>query len=185
MSIPMENIDRDVHDPDREQKIVLQWWSETIGDKDAAAGPRAELRRAGTLEEVIFVPLFHDLRRRLAGTRWRSVDRLALAAGVLARVREHDGSTAFAVQMAARRAGGPDKAARVSPSRFRRLLRTGDDAEDLERLFEQLRRVISLLDGRVNVTDLATSLYWWNADTRKRWALAYYEHVDERALKNE
>ena len=185
MSTPMENMSADAHDKDHEQKVVLQWWSETIGDKNAATGPRAELRRAGTLEEVVFVPLYHDLRRRLAGTRWRSVDRIAMVAGVLARVREHDGGAGFADQMAAPRAGATARTPRVSPSRFRRLLRIGDEAEDLERLFEQVRRVVSLLNGRVNVTDLAASLYWWNAETRKRWALAYYEHVDERALKTE
>ncbi len=185
MSTPMASIDTDVHDKDREQKIVLQWWSETIGDREAPAGLRAELRRARTLEEVVFVPPYHDLRRRLAGTRWRSIDRIALVAGVLAWVREHDGGAAFAAQMAAPRAGATATAPRVSPSRFRRLLRTGDDVEDLERLFEQVRRVVSLVDERANVTDLARSLYWWNAETRKRWALEYYEHVDERTLKQE
>ncbi|NOZ77780.1 MAG: hypothetical protein GXP48_01115, partial [Acidobacteria bacterium] len=105
-----------------EESSVLAWWHEVIGDKNAPAGPRAELRRARTLEEVVFVPAFHDLRRRLAGTEWRTVDRLALVAGVLAHVRENDHSKTFAAHMGTPKPGG-SKTPLVSPPRFRRLLR--------------------------------------------------------------
>ncbi len=165
-----------------ERHIVLRWWSECIGDRAAPAGPRAELRRARTIEEVVFVPLFHDLRRRLMTTGWRMTDRLALVAGVLARVGEHDGASAFPSQMAVLAEGSRNRP-RVTPSRFRRILRLGD--EDRDELFLQIRRIVALLNGKVNVGDLADSLYWWNERTRKSWALKYYEHVDERALRNE
>ncbi len=171
--------------------IVLEWWRETIASPEAPSGPRAELRRVRSLEEVVFTPPYHDLRRRLRGTRWRNVDRLAvdrlaLVAGTLAQVREHDPSRSFAAQMATTADGGGSRTRpRVAPSRFRRLLRLGDRAEDLEQLFQQIRRIIALLDHRANVTDLANNLYWWNPDTRKRWALDYYDHVDERALESE
>jgi CRISPR system Cascade subunit CasB len=160
------------------QQRVLSWWRESIANEHAPTGPRAELRKARTLEEVVFVPLFHDLRRRLGATGWRRTDRLALVAGVLTHVRGDDNSTSFASQMS----GNPPV---VKPPRFRRLLRFGDGLEDLEQVFLMTRRVVSLLDRRANVTDLARSLYWWNAETRKRWALDYYEHVNERSLKSD
>jgi len=166
---------------DQPESIVLQWWREAIADKKALTGPRAELKRARSLEEVVFTPLFHEVRRRLSRTRWRSIERLALVAGVLARVKEHDPSASFARQMAASEPGAGTRP-KVPPSRFRRLLRTGDEPEELERLLEQVRRIIGLLEGRVNVQNLARSLYFWGSGTRKRWALDYYEHVDEHAL---
>ncbi len=186
MNAPIESPGVEAGGANGEEQIVLEWWQENIEDRRAPAGPRAELRRARTLEEVVFVPLYHDLRRRLGHTGWRRTDRLALVAGVLAQIREHDGAPRFAAQMAASRPGASTKKTPVvSPSRFRRLLRIGDQPEDLEQLFQQVRRMIALLDKRANVTDLARSLYWWNAETRKQWALAYYEKVDERALKNQ
>jgi len=165
-----------------EEEIVLRWWRETIGEKTAPSGPRAELRRARTIEEVVFAPLYHDLRHRLRDTRWRSVDRLALVAGVLAQVREDDGSRKFVEQMAAP-VDGSKNHPRIAPSRFRRILRLGD--EDRDELFQQVRRVITQVAGRANAADLAKSLYWWSTKIRKQWALDYYEHVDERALKND
>lgn len=167
------------------EAVVLDWWRSTIASEKAAAGPRAELRQAKTLEEVVFVPLFHDLRHRLATTRWHSIGRLALVAGVLAHVREHDSSKPLAAQMAAPRAGSAAGGPRVAPSRFRRLLRLRESEEDLEHLFQLGRRALALLDRRANVMDLAKSLYWWNANTRKRWAIGYYDHVNERSLKND
>jgi CRISPR system Cascade subunit CasB len=171
-----------IDDERNERDIVFRWWKESIGDRSAPAGPRAELRRARTIEEVVFVPLFHDLRRRLAATGWRMTDRLALVAGVLAHVREHDGASVFPSQVAASAEGSRNRP-RVAPSRFRRILRLGD--EDRDELFLQIRRVVALLDGRGNVSDLAESLYWWNERTRKGWALKYYDHVDERAMSKE
>lgn len=168
-----------------EPEIVLAWWRETIADRAAPTGPRAELRRARTLEEVFFAPLFHELRRRLSGTGWRDPLRLALVAGVLAHVKEHahrdarGGEAPFARQMAA--AAGPGDRPRVSPARFRRLLRVGDAPEDRETLFQLVRRAVRLMDGTVNVTSLAESLYWWGPEVRKRWALEYYQVVNERA----
>ncbi|HOC44465.1 MAG TPA: type I-E CRISPR-associated protein Cse2/CasB [Thermoanaerobaculales bacterium] len=162
----------------RPEEIVRDWWRECIAAGAAPAGPRAELRRARTLDEVVFVPLFHDLRRRLAWTTWTRVDRLALVAGILSRVAADDVSVAFPSQMTKPRPGSASP--RVAPARFRRLLRIGDEPGDATHLFELMRRVISLLDGNANVADLAISLYWWNARTRRNWALAYYEKVNER-----
>ncbi len=171
-----------------EEEIVFAWWRETISSRDAPTGPRAELRRAQTPEEVFLVPLFPDLRARLAGTRWSWTERLALVAGVLAHVEAHrdrDESghpRTFARQMAAPRPGGGAQQPRISPARFRRLLRVADD--DLETLFQLVRRAVRLLDGEANVTDLASSLYWWGPDVRKRWALDYYALVDERQQRS-
>ena len=70
------------------QQIVTAW-HEGLTDP-SRRGPRAELRRAKTLEEVVFTPAFHDLRRRLSGTRYGSVSQLALVAGIVAGVDRLD-----------------------------------------------------------------------------------------------
>ncbi|NOZ94405.1 MAG: hypothetical protein GXP47_06670 [Acidobacteria bacterium] len=78
---------------------------------------------------------------------------------------------------------GGSKTPLVSPPRFRRLLRIGEESEDLEQLFQQIGRVIALLGHTVNVTDLAKNLYKWDAGIRKQWALDYYEQLDKKKLK--
>jgi CRISPR system Cascade subunit CasB len=165
------------------ERVVMRWWSAGISDRRAPAGPRAELRRARTVEEVFFAPLFHELRHELSSTGWTRPDRLALVAGVLAHVRDLDASKGIASQMAAPRSGGAEP--RVAPTRFRRLLRLRESGEELDQLFNQLRRALALLDHRANVADLARSCYWWGPETRRRWSLKYYELVNERSLKND
>lgn len=160
-------------EPRSEAEVVRGWWEQTI----TQPGPRAELRRAKSIDEVFFAPAFHDLRLRLAGTRWTNAERIALIAAVLARAKKHvtaerDGRRlGVACQMAQRRKGS--EAARVSDLRFRRLLKTHDQ----ERLFGLMPRIVALLDGTVDVEDLAKRLYWWNQRSRREWALEYYEHA--------
>jgi CRISPR system Cascade subunit CasB len=71
---------------------------------------------------------------------------------------------------------GSDKAT-VSELRFRRILAI----DDLDDLYSQLRRAISLLDGTANLVDLARVLFRWRPiaeqnpyDPRKNWAYDYY-----------
>jgi CRISPR system Cascade subunit CasB len=66
------------------------------------------------------------------------------------------------------RKAGDDRLA-VSELRFLRLL----DARDIEALYDSLRRVLPLMDGRVDVLALTNDLLQWGEQVKKRWAYAY------------
>jgi CRISPR system Cascade subunit CasB len=93
---------------------------------------------------------------------------------VLAHVRA-DAESADGFRPAAARAVGrasleDEDSAKMSVLRFRRLLSARDEAE----LAQQMRRLVALADGRVNVGDLAASLFFWGDKVRQRWTFEYY-----------
>jgi CRISPR system Cascade subunit CasB len=88
--------------------------------------------------------------------------------GLLAHVKTDDQNRSFAEAMGTKKQGSDQPI--VSDLRFRRILRV----EDQDELYTTMIRVIRMLDGNVNVTDLATSVFFWNEQTRKRWASLYY-----------
>lgn len=147
------------------ESVVLRWWEGLKENK----GGRAMLRRAHSLSEVLFVPAYHDLLRRLKKTGWYSETRVALIAGVLAHVKDHDPSAVFAAQLAAPKEGRDNP--RFSDKRFRRLVQNQTHDE----LFNPVIRAVRQIDGRANVADLANGLYWWNDRVRREWIFAYYE----------
>lgn len=146
-----------------EQQAVLEWWQALQDNK----GGRAELRRAKELEQVFFLPEFYNLYNRLTPMQWRSREKLALLAGVLAHVRT-EAVQSVAEQMAS--SGKSGSKAVLSGLRFRRLLRH----ETPQELYGPMIRVIRLLDKKINIADLAQSLYWWNSRTKMNWSMAYY-----------
>ncbi|WP_446011406.1 type I-E CRISPR-associated protein Cse2/CasB [Candidatus Electrothrix sp.] len=148
-----------------EQQAVLEWWQALQDNK----GGRAELRRAKELEQVFFSPEFYSLYNRLAPLQWRSREKLALLAGVLAHVRTHTAAQSVAKQMAS--PGKSGSKAVLSGLRFRRLLKH----ETAEELYGPMIRVIRLLDKKINIADLAQSLYWWNSRTKMDWSMRYYK----------
>jgi len=156
-------------DGDDSSHLLLTWWQ---GLRDEP-GDRAILRRAASPVDVVFCPAFHRLIGRLRTEGYPLGNDgsagVAVVAGLAAHVREHAAGSSLARQMAGPRAVG--SGARVSGLRFRRLLAVSDRAE----LYPLLIRVVRLLDGRVDVPDLARSAFWWNQRTRKRWAYDYYD----------
>ena len=165
----------DVAQDEQTPEEIILGWHKGLQDNP---GRRAELRRAKTLEEVFFAPAYHDLRLRLAHTRWRDPLRIALIAAVAVRVKDHVPAThgeravGAAFQMAQRRKGSDT--ARVSDLRFRRLLATREP----DKLFQTVPRFVALVDGRIDLADVATRLYFWNNPrTRRAWALEYYEYA--------
>lgn len=156
-------------------QICLDWWTE-LEDR---TGDRAVLRRAGTLNEVIFQPGFHVLRHKLKDAGWRSkycTDRLAAIAGVLAHVRNAADERTQPLSMAAAM-GRPVKDSERSPLsglRFRRLLQ----ADSVQELFRPMIRAIRLLESQnvnIPVMGLSRDLYWWNDRVKRDWAFAYYD----------
>ena len=141
--------------------IILSWWSGLENDR----GGRAGLRRAHNLTEVAFIEAYHRLYNQM---RFSDREALALAAGVCAHVKTHNAGK-FAEQMAA---GDKPK---VNGLRFRRLLAITDRNE----LYHMMVRVIRLLDGTVDVCDLAKTVYGWNENTKKRLAYDYYAKAND------
>ena len=148
-----------------ELAALLEWWHEL----ENLRGDRAALRRASGTVQVMFNPAFHRLWRKLKNTRWKNAERVALIAALAARVKAHDPTAPFASQL------GTVPVSRDKPKlsglRFRRLIQNTDHEE----LLPVCSRAIALLDGKVNLIDLAESVYWWNDRTRKQWAFDYYD----------
>jgi CRISPR system Cascade subunit CasB len=164
------------HKTDHPSYVILQdWWQALENDR----GGRAALRRAATLTEVMLCPAFHrllnDLRQAGYAVPESRYPKLAAIAGLAARVRAET-DDGLAKRMGTPKSGG-DKAA-VSELRMRRLLA----CDDLEELYTLLRRALSLLDDRANLTDLAAVVWHWTPmdekranDPRRRMAYDYYE----------
>lgn len=149
-----------------ELQALVTWWQALNENR----GDRAELRRCGSLAEVVFTPAYHRLRHVLCRYGTVHDDGLALVVGLAARVKSNVVDNAVAEQMAT---GKTDGSARVSGLRFRRLLKV----KEQEELFTSMTRIIALLGGMVNLQSLAQSVYRWNdpyADIRKKWAFDYY-----------
>ena len=144
-------------------QILTEFWQGLEEDK----GSRAQLRRCKTPEEVVMVPAFHRLCRRvrplMKGERDGWEMRMAAIAGLLAHVRTLDSRKTLAEQMAV----GDTPA--VSELRFRRLLQ-----RNREEFYGALMRTLGLLDKKANPFDLARSVYYWGDSERKRWAFAYF-----------
>ena len=141
---------------------VLKWWLGLENDR----GGRAELRRAHNPTEVVFLPAYQRLNAML---NLPDKEALACVAGVCAHVKNHvDGE--FTGYMSK-----GDKPI-VSPRRFRRLLAINDRTE----LYHAMIRVVRLLGGKVNVVDLAKTVYWWNEGTKKQLAYDYYANANTK-----
>lgn len=154
-------------DKDSPELQALDAWWRSLDDN---RGDRAELRRCGTLAEVVFTPAYHRLRQSVCRSGAVHDDGLALVAGLVARVKNNAMDHTVAGQMAT---GKSDGSARVSGLRFRRLLKV----KEREDFFTAMGRVIALLGGTVNLQSLAKSAYFWNDITRKQWAFEYYSQA--------
>ncbi|MCW3476875.1 type I-E CRISPR-associated protein Cse2/CasB [Limobrevibacterium gyesilva] len=155
--------------------IAAAWWRD-LQPCDEAGKPRrgdraalARLRRCATVMEAAGEPAAIALCRRLGGTEC-DLGRAALIAAVLAHVRDNVGGLPVARQVGVQQDG---KAA-ISDLRFRRLLQADTDDEQLI----GFRRLVALAGHKLNVADLAASLWRWNDKQRRRWIYAYHEAPD-------
>ena len=155
---------------------VVTWWA-TVKSPHSS-GDRAMLRRSRSPDEVALQAAYYtllesvlelddtDMIRKLAPYR------LPLIAGVLAHVKEDNSKCPIAKAMGMKKKGSDRPV--ISDLRFSRILRTEDSAE----LYITMIRVIKMLDYKVDVRDVITSLFFWNEQTRKRWASQYYLQKD-------
>lgn len=151
---------------------IKEWWGKLN------PGQRAILRRARNSDQVAFEQTYFTLLNKLrslenpvAITRSLSWN-LPIVAGVLAHVRIDIDDSHQSVPKSMRGSGSN---AVVSDLRFRRLLRVEDQTE----LYNMMIRMIHMLGNKANVVNLAESLFFWNDQTRKRWASEYYLSYDQ------
>ncbi|MFC1752871.1 type I-E CRISPR-associated protein Cse2/CasB [Thermoproteota archaeon] len=154
-----------------ESDIVFHWWQNLEQER----GDRAKLRRAGSLSEICFIPVFHDLYRQLKDANYFKDKNIALVAGVLSHIRVNS-DIEFPHELALKKVHSDSPV--VSGLRFQRLIKN----ETPEELFHSIIRVIHLLGNKANVRELAESLYWWNEKARIKWAFKYYEkaHISKK-----
>jgi len=151
-------------------EALLKWWDQ-LQDR---SGDRAELRRAQTVEGVVLLPVFQRACVRFAPYFRHERDdswqlRLAAILGLLAHVRQHNPEQSLAIQMA----GNPPV---VSELRFRRLIQ-----RDRADLYISMIRILRMLGNKANLNDLATSVYYWGDDVKRRWAFDYFPNTPDNA----
>lgn len=168
-------------DDDAVARVLHAWWREVTQDRSsgAARAARAILRRAHDVTAATLTEPYQQLFRRLRDAGWaqqdaRANDVLAAIAGLLVHVEVDAGGAKLAAAMG-RCPAGSDRPA-VSELRLRRLL----DADDLDTLFNGLRRALPLMGSGVPVYALAKDLLRWARPrqrdaVRKRWAYDYYD----------
>lgn len=166
-------------------KVAAEWWRGMNFDESGrrAGGARraalAELRRAGGPIEALLVPAAVDLCRKLRreADYWNP-DRVAALAVALANLKPELGNLSADLRLPevfGRNSIDDDqkenRAGRrpLSEARFRRLLQT-EEAE----LLDAFRRLVRLLDGRVEPESLARAILHWGDQTRQRWVFGYY-----------
>lgn len=179
---------RDVPSAERDERrrIVLRWWQalqplrldgtpNPTGDR----GALARLRRAATPLDILDEGAVFDLHRRLRFGRGKSDETLvhvAIAASVLARLREHDPSRKPARAAGRERFSDRDlETAALSPGRLRRLLA----ARDPEEVHRQMRRLVDLCGTKLDVGALGVLILDWfdeerGRKARTRFAYDYY-----------
>ncbi len=156
---------------------VTDWWREMQPASEREGQPNrrgelAELKRCKTLAEIVLVPRFQILRRKLQAAGYGNLPACAAIGGVLAHVETHNGEHAFATWLVLPKVKGGTP--RVSELRFRRLLK----AKSHDELFIDLVRILSLADNTAPVAQLAYDIYYWGDQTRCKWTFDYYDALD-------
>lgn len=194
-----------------QRETVRAWWKalqpQAIDQpRDAAKqgrfrfdrGDRAQLRRASEADDLLMARAANELCHALyPQTRaedeshgeldMATFERVALAAGVLAHVKDDvgDGKT-LASRLSARE--GTEGRAAMSDIRFKRLLKTSS----VDDLYLQLVRAVKLGKGTADVAQLADDVLTWLAQAHRtrveparsvklHWAHDYYLNAKERA----
>lgn len=147
-------------------KPLLHWWQGLEEDRAS----RAVLRRCATLDQVTLSDAYQRFYRYMLACGWPENasgwqrDKLAAIAGLLAHIKTDD-TQRLPIKMSELAGDRP----LVSELRFRDLLKV----ETTDDLFISLRRSLPLMGYQASIEQLAHDVYWWNDDTKKRWAYSY------------
>lgn len=160
--------------PDAVGKVFFTWWRKISSDQAQGAlkADRAVLRRAGSLTAVACTPAYQRIYREMAASNenkpWQPYqqERIAALVALAAHVKETN-----LMSLPQAMSYDPEKLGRnpVSELRFRRLL----DSPDTESLFNGIRRILPLIDHRVNPSRLADDIFSWGDAVKKTWAYSY------------
>jgi CRISPR type I-E-associated protein CasB/Cse2 len=165
---------------DAPEAAILRSWHRGLLTQPRR-GDRAQLKRAGTIEEAATAPAFHDLLRRLGvapaadlRTDPRSLTALAALAALAAGVKDSDAAVPSARLGSTLAQGRKGSAApRVSAARFRRLL----ESEEIDERFAVLRRLLPLVERQVDLVELAAAICDWSPRRRRQLAYDYYANA--------
>lgn len=152
---------------------AVAWWKSVSPKEgfDSHKGDRAELRRCHSTEEVMYVPLYHELLKRTQADYENHdlLQSLAAVAWVLSWV-DGESETKFAAQLAQTKPV-------FQTIRFRRLL----ECAGWNELALQLIRALRFTKQTANPEDLISSILKWNlsGSVKENWALDYYRNVSE------
>jgi CRISPR system Cascade subunit CasB len=156
------------------------WWRELQPDPGVRRrGDRAalaRLRRCASVAEAMQEEATVALFRRVVASGPGDLPGVALAAAVLAHVRDDKLGTV------ARTVGpvSPDQpdTAVLKPLRFRRLM----EADGHDERLTAFRRLVALAGGALPVADLAAALLDWSEHRRRRWVYDYWNAGTPAAL---
>lgn len=152
--------------------IIIVWWENL--QKPVKRGDKAELRRARNADDVAMLGTYYAVLaeimkiENLGALKNLILYRLPAVIGLLSHVKSNNTGASVSDAMRTKKKGSDQ--ALVSDLRFRRILRL----EHGDELYTTMIRVIRMLEGSVNVKDFATSIFFWNERTRKKWASNYY-----------
>ena len=151
---------------------ALRWWQELQPDPDRKRpgdrGALARLRRCATVAQAMPLEATLTLFQAVKATQPRDLELVALAAAVLAHVRQDKPGTVA-------RLIGPEtlekpETALLKPLRFRRVM----EVEDPEDRLVAFRRLVAIAGPALPVRDLAGALLDWTDRRRTRWVLEYW-----------
>ncbi len=155
---------------------LLEIWWDRLQD---IPGERAELRRSDNPQTIAFLPVYFqfltDFKKdmEIDGNRNSpNLSRLQMVLGLLSHVKKPVSHNSLGALFSGPKSGSDTP--RVSDLRFRRILRV-DDVQDL---YLDLIRLIRLIDGEANLNSLASTIYFWGENTKRRLAYQYYGHED-------
>jgi CRISPR system Cascade subunit CasB len=165
-------------DPRTSAAAAFTWWEAMVPDparqRAGDRGALARLRRCASVAEAMQQPETISLFQRCRATDERDLVAIALAAAVLAHVRQDLPGAPVARQLGPESPERPETAL-LKPLRFRRLL----EASEPDDCLAAFRRLVALANGEVNLRDLARALFDWphpyrGEETKRRWIFAYW-----------
>ncbi len=154
-------------------KKAAAWWRELQPDPARKwSGDRAalaRLRRCATVNMAMLDVATMQLFQRCGASLPSDLPRVALAAAVLAHVRDDRAGIHIARQL------GPDmpdkpETAILKPLRFRRIM----EAETPDERLISMRRLVALAGNSLSVTGLAEALLNWTEWRQRDWVYQYW-----------